>query len=161
MATKEERKSARWEKFAAADSDYLAQAAKLKQLLQRTQADYGVAAGKQAIDFGLAQKELGFDPTSNTWDLANKRKGLGQAQDMQRNSFAGRGMLRSSGYAGDSANTATQFQDQLAKTNIANQDFQQQQTTDLTRAATDTEEARIQARNEAVKRRQARIAAGL
>lgn len=155
------RKTARFEKYAAADEDYTAQAAKLKQLLSRTQTDYGLAAGKQAIDFGAAQTELGFNPTTQSFDLGNKRKGLGQAQDMLRNNFAGRGMLRSSGYVGDSANTATQYNDQLTKINVANKDFQDQQALDLSRAATDTEEARIQARNDAVKRRQARIAAGL
>lgn len=159
------KKTARWEKWAAADESYVAQAARLKQLLERAQIDATNATVNRNRDYAEAMRQLGYVPgvdgAAGTWDVINKQRGIGQAQDALRNNFADRGMTRSSGAVTAGTQLATKYTDEQARLKQQNTTAEEQQVLDMQRAAQDAEQQRLEARNAAVKRRQAGLTSGL
>jgi hypothetical protein len=155
------KKDARWEKWAAADSDYVTQAARLAQLLRRSNLDATTASAQRSQDFSRAMNELGFNQAQGTWNELDKTRGIGQATNALNQNFADRGMVRSTGYDTSGSQLRTDFNQKQADLSNELTRAENQQTLDMQRATEDTEQARLQARNEAVKRRQARLSSGL
>jgi len=155
MATAEERAAL------AADTDFQRQQAAIQRALSQFRAGQTATSGARKLDLSNAYNSLGYNPDQNSFDVFDKQRGYAQATNAARQNFAGRGMLRSSGYGAARAGVGKQFEQQAANLNTGQQQFEAGQTSDLQAFEADQADALDSARLSALRRYQDARRAGL
>lgn len=139
-------------KVLADDTDFQRQQAAINRALSQFKTGQVAEAGARKLDFDNANYALGYDPTTQSFDVNDKSRGFAQATNSARQNFAGRGMLRSSGYGQARANVGRQFDQQATNLRTGQQQFEQGQTTDLQAFEADQADALAAARQAALQR---------
>jgi len=167
MATAEERAAL------AADTDFLRQQAAIKRALEQFGAGQAATAGARTLDLSNAYRSLGYIPGTGTfdengykagtaqYDETDKQRGFGQAANAGRQNFAGRGMLRSSGYGQARAGLDRNFGGQVSNLRQGQQQFEGGQTLDKQAFESEQADALDAARMSALRRYQDARRAGL
>jgi hypothetical protein len=155
MATTEERAAL------AADTDFQRQQAAINRALAQFRSGQTASAGARKLDLSNAYNALGYNPDQNSFDVFDKQRGYAQATNSARQNFAGRGMLRSSGYGAARAGVGKQFEEQASNLKTGQQQFETGQTSDLQSFEADQADALESARSAALRRWQDARRAGM
>jgi hypothetical protein len=155
MATAEERAAL------AADTDFQRQQAAIQRALAQFQAGQTATASGRRLDLSNAYRSLGYDENLQDFNRTDKTMGFGQATNAARQNFAGRGMLKSSGYTGAAGNILRNFKNQADNLRTGQQTFETGQTSDLQAFQADQADALDFARQAALRRKQDALRAGL
>lgn len=145
----------------AGDSVYAAQVAALNRALQNFQANQALGADFQNQDYSKGLRNLGFNAGTGQYDVEDKMQGYGGATNAARQNYAGRGMLRSSGYGTTTANLNRSFNDQKSSMDQAQQNFKSQQARDAAQYEGEAKDAQLMAREAAIQRRRQALMMGL
>lgn len=145
----------------AADSAYAAQVAALNRALENFQANQALGADIQGQDYSKGLRNLGWNAGTGQWDVEDKYQGYGGATNAARQNYAGRGMLRSSGYGTTRANINRSFGEQKTGMDQSMQNFRTQQARDLAQYSTENKDAQLLAREAAIQRRRQALLSGL
>lgn len=145
----------------AADSVYAAQVAALNRALENFQANQALSTDIQNQDYSKGLRNLGWNAGTGQWDVEDKYQGYGGATNAARQNYAGRGMLRSSGYGTTRANINRSFGEQKSGMDQAMQNFNTQQARDLAQYSTENKDAQLLAREAAIQRRRQALLSGL
>jgi hypothetical protein len=145
----------------AGDSVYAAQVAALNRALQNFQANQALGADLQGQDYSKGLRNLGYNAGTGQWDVEDKMQGYGGATNAARQNYAGRGMLRSSGYGTTRANLNRSFGEQKSSMDQAQQNFKTQQAREAAQYQGEAEDARLMAREAAIQRRRQALMMGL
>jgi hypothetical protein len=155
MATAEERAAL------AADTDFQRQQAAIQRALSQFRSGQAATAGARKLDLSNAYNALGYNPDQNSFDVFDKQRGYAQASNAARQNFAGRGMLRSSGYGAARAGVGKQFEQQAANLKTGQQQFEAGQTSDIQAFEADQADTLAAAREAALRRWQDARRAGM
>ena len=145
----------------AGDSVYAAQVAALNRALQNFQANQALGADFQNQDYSKALRNLGYNAGTGQYDVEDKMQGYGGATNAARQNYAGRGMLRSSGYGTTRANLNRSFGEQKSSMDQAQQNFKSQQARDAAQYEGEAKDAQLMAREAAIQRRRQALLMGL
>jgi len=145
----------------AGDSVYAAQVAALNRALQNFQANQALGADFQNQDYSKALRNLGYNAGTGQYDVEDKMQGYGGATNAARQNYAGRGMLRSSGYGTTRANLNRSFGEQKSSMDQAQQNFKAQQARDFAQYEGEAKDAQLMAREAAIQRRRQSLLMGL
>jgi hypothetical protein len=145
----------------AADTDFQRQQAAINRALAQYRAGQTATAGARKLDLSNAYNSLGYNPDTNSFDVFDKSRGYAQASNAARQNFAGRGMLRSSGYGSARANVGKQFEQQATNLRQGQQQFESGQQADLQAFEADQADALAAAREAALRRWQDAKRAGM
>jgi hypothetical protein len=145
----------------AGDSVYAAQVAALNRALQNFQANQALGADFQNQDYSKGLRNLGYNAGTGQWDVEDKMQGYGGATNAARQNYAGRGMLRSSGYGTTRANLNRSFGEQKSSMDQAQQNFKAQQAREAAQYQGEATDAQLMAREAAIQRRRQALMMGL
>jgi hypothetical protein len=145
----------------AADTDFQRQQAAIQRALAQYRSGQTAQAGARKLDLSNAYNTLGYNPDANSFDVFDKQRGYAQATNAARQNFAGRGMLRSSGYGAARAGVGKQFEEQASNLRTGQQQFETGQTSDLQAFEADQADTLAAAREAALRRRQDALRAGM
>lgn len=145
----------------AADTDFQRQQAAINRALSQYRAGQTATAGARKLDLSNAYNSLGYNPDSNSFDVFDKSRGYAQATNAARQNFAGRGMLRSSGYGAARSGLGKQFEQQASDLKTGQQQFETGQTADLQAFEADQKDTLAAAREAALRRWQDAKRAGM
>ncbi|WP_396190343.1 hypothetical protein [Flavobacterium sp.] len=128
--------------------EYLARERAIAAAMQAFEATQATEAARYNENYNKSLAELGYDPTSNKWDLGElmssgqRATASGKAYDALRNDFAARGMLQSGAYQAKRGVLSNQLNDQLTAVQQAKVRFGEDQATKLTAQKAQNEQQR-------------------
>jgi hypothetical protein len=99
--------------------EYLARERALAAAMEQFTAGQATEAARYGENYNKSLAELGYDPTSNKWDLGElmssgqRATASGKAYEALRNDFAARGMLQSGAYQAKRGVLSNQLNEQL------------------------------------------------
>lgn len=157
----------------AADTDFQRQQAAINRALAQYRSGQAATASARKLDLSnayntlgyipgtVAFDEKGYKPGSAQFDVFDKQRGFAQATNTARQNFAGRGMLRSSGYGAARAGITRNFEEQAAGLTQGQQQFESGQELDRQAFEAEQADALAAAREAALRRWQDAKRAGL
>lgn len=145
----------------AADTDFQRQQAAINRALAQYRSGQAATASARKLDLSNAYNALGYNPDNGSFDVFDKSRGYAQATNAARQNFAGRGMLRSSGYGAARTGLGRQFEEQASGLKTGQQQFESGQELDRQAFEAEQADALAAAREAALRRWQDAKRAGL
>jgi len=128
--------------------EYLARERAINAAMEAFNASQATENARYNENYGKSLADLGYDPTSQKWDLGElmssgqRATTSGKAYDALRNDFAARGMLQSGSYQAKRGVLSNQLNDQLTAAQQSKVRFGEDQTAKLTAQQAENERQR-------------------